>query len=74
MIMAYVPCHACGIQHKNIPQREIVQVLDEFQRGNGQKMTSHGVENICILDVLGLPPTQRKERENKNGRLVAEAA
>jgi hypothetical protein len=69
--MAYVPCHACGINHKNIPQREIIQVLNEFQEGNGQIVTPDGIEPICILDILGLPPTQRKDRENKNGQPLA---
>lgn len=72
--MAYVPCHACGIHHKNIPQREIVQIIEEFQSGTAQLVTRDGVLSKCILDILDLPPTQRKERENPNGRLVLSAA
>ena len=70
-IMAYVPCYACGINHKNIPQREIIQVLTEFQEGTAQVVTPEGIVSRCILDSLGLPPTQRKERENKNGKPIA---
>jgi len=74
--VAYVPCYACGYQHKNIPQREIVQVLIQFQEGFGQHVTPHGVESRCILDILGIPATQRKEREGgskvgqKNGSIA----
>lgn len=69
-VMAYVPCHSCGIYHKNIPQADVILVLNRFQEGTGQIVTPAGIEPRCILEILELPVTQRKARMNAGGKLV----
>lgn len=67
----YVPCPPCGINHKSFTQRELIILISAFQDGSGLVMTPRGIESRCILDILGLPPTQRKERANLRGRALA---
>jgi hypothetical protein len=68
-IVAYIPCYACGYRHKNIPQAEIVKILMEFQEGFAQTVGPDGIiSSKCLLDILELPPTQRKMRTSPHGK------
>jgi hypothetical protein len=69
--MAYVPCRSCDRMHKNILQSEVVEILDRFQKGDGQRVTKHGIESMCVLDVLDLPEEEKKRRDTIRARILS---
>jgi hypothetical protein len=62
-----VPCVSCGTNHQSLQTREIIQMLKEFQEGNGQIVTTQGIESRCILETIALPP----RRNNATKRIAS---
>jgi hypothetical protein len=71
--VAYIPCYACQEVHARVPYAHVAKALEQFQAGNGQRVTKYGVEPICILEVIEMPETGNLTRE-KDGHLVLSVA
>jgi hypothetical protein len=63
--MANVPCFACESNHQGLQQRDVIRIVQEFQEGNAQVVTSTGIRSRCILEVIGLPPRQNNKHKGR---------
>lgn len=46
-------CSKCFQNHSQILQRDALAIAKALLDGDGQIVTRYGIENMCLLDILG---------------------